>query len=122
VSEASLFLCLCCCSQNGAHDGVALVKDGVLIEFLSYEGTFAATNGPADSKPSTDIGVSESSTTPSGTSLQKTGDLVGNTWQASKASTPGVVNAGKNVYTYKSHVYCVLLHRTARSIEQRHTS
>ena len=34
--------------QNGAPDGVALVDDsGTVIQFLSYEGTLTATDGPA---------------------------------------------------------------------------
>ena len=43
-------------------DGLALVNaSGEVVEFLSYEGTFAATDGPAAGKTATDIGVSESS-------------------------------------------------------------
>src|SRR5688500_9335846 len=34
--------------QNGSPDGVALVQGGTtVIQFLSYEGPFTATNGPA---------------------------------------------------------------------------
>jgi hypothetical protein len=92
-----VYIWLCCCSQNGAPDGVALVKGTTLVEFLSYEGAFAATNGTAAGTTSTDIGVSETGTTPVGFSLQKTGDLVSGTWQAPMASTVGTVNAGKNI-------------------------
>ena len=45
--------------QNGAPDGVALSQNGTLVEFLSYEGSFAATNGSAAGTTSTDIGVAE---------------------------------------------------------------
>ena len=46
--------------QNGDPDGVALVKPGnIVVEFISYEGTFSATNGPASGMLSTDIGVRE---------------------------------------------------------------
>src|SRR5690349_6839191 len=46
--------------QNGSPDGMALVNaGGQLVEFLSYEGTFAATNGPALGTTSVDSGVSE---------------------------------------------------------------
>ena len=46
-------------------DGLALVRaDGTAIEFLSYEGTFAATNGAALGMTATDIGVSEADTDP----------------------------------------------------------
>ncbi|MBX7117539.1 MAG: DNA/RNA non-specific endonuclease [Gemmatimonadaceae bacterium] len=57
--------------QNGAPDGMALVNaDGTVIEFLSYEGTFTATNGPAAGLTSVDIGVLQNSA-PVGTSLQR---------------------------------------------------
>ena len=46
--------------QNGAPDGVALVDaSSNVIQFLSYEGTFTATDGPANGMTSVDIGVSE---------------------------------------------------------------
>jgi hypothetical protein len=91
---AYLWLCWCCYQQNGAPDGVALFKDNVLVEFLSYEGTFASTGTPAAGS-STDIGVAETGTTPVGFSLQKTGNLVSGTWQAPMANTAGTVNTGK---------------------------
>ena len=49
--------------QNGAPNGFALVdaQDNV-IEFLSYEGSFAATNGQATGITSTNIGFSENGT------------------------------------------------------------
>lgn len=60
--------------QNGAPDGLALVDDmGTVIQFLSYEGSFTATNGPASGLTSTDIGVSEGGGTVEGESLQLTG-------------------------------------------------
>ena len=33
--------------QNGAPDGIALVNNGVVVQFLSYEGSFMATSGSA---------------------------------------------------------------------------
>ena len=58
--------------QNGSPDAVALVDDaGVVVELLSYEGVLSAVGGPADGIASTDIGVSEASTTPVGQSLQR---------------------------------------------------
>ena len=33
--------------ENGAPDGLALVRGTEVLEFLSYEGTLTATNGPA---------------------------------------------------------------------------
>jgi hypothetical protein len=51
--------------QNGAPDGFALVKDDPeeVLYFLSYEGTFEGTDGPADGMTSIDVGVEESNTT-----------------------------------------------------------
>ena len=69
--------------QNGSPDGLALVNAaGTVIEFLSYEGTFTAADGPAAGVLSTDLGVSEATSTPLGRSLQRSssGDV---------ASAPG---------------------------------
>lgn len=85
--------------QNGAPDGIALIDDnGDVVQFLSYEGDFTATNGPADGVASTDIGVSETSTTTTGYSLQLSG--TGNTyadfsWQSPAAHTSGSKNTGQ---------------------------
>lgn len=60
--------------QNGAPDGVALVdNNGNVVQFLSYEGTITAANGPAAGMTSTDIGVAEDGSTAEGASLQLTG-------------------------------------------------
>ena len=59
--------------QNGAPDGIALVANGKVVQFLSYEGTFTAAGGPADGMTSTDIRVAESGSTPVGFSLQLKG-------------------------------------------------
>ncbi|HET9468447.1 MAG TPA: hypothetical protein VFO48_08545, partial [Vicinamibacterales bacterium] len=68
--------------QNGAPDGVALVdNNGVLVEFLSYEGTFTAVGGAANGVLSTDIGVSQNGSELVGSSLQRTSSA--NTWAAS---------------------------------------
>ncbi|GIE37736.1 multifunctional nuclease/2',3'-cyclic-nucleotide 2'-phosphodiesterase/5'-nucleotidase/3'-nucleotidase [Actinoplanes lobatus] len=75
--------------QNGAPDGLALVKpDGTVAEFLSYEGVLTATNGPAAGQTSVDIGVSEPGTEPAGQSLQK----IDGVWKASAVSTFGTRN------------------------------
>lgn len=59
--------------QNGAPDGFALVDNlGRVVQFLSYEGTFTATDGPAAGMTSIDIGVAQDGD-PVGTSLQLTG-------------------------------------------------
>jgi predicted extracellular nuclease/endonuclease I len=86
--------------QNGDPDGVALIgADGSVIQFLSYEGAFSATNGPANGVMSQDIGVSEASSAAIGTSLQLTGagfvadDFV---WVGSSADSFGRVNTGQS--------------------------
>lgn len=85
--------------QNGAPDGVALVDDqGVVIQFLSYEGSFVASGGPASGMMSEDVLVSESSATPIGHSLQLTGtgsSYDDFTWQAPMANTQGQPNTGQ---------------------------
>ncbi|MGF1596224.1 MAG: ExeM/NucH family extracellular endonuclease [Acidimicrobiales bacterium] len=85
--------------QNGGNDGVALVDPaGVVVQLLSYEGVFTAADGPAAGLTSTDIGVSEGSSTPVGHSLQLTGDgttAAEFTWTAPAAASPGAVNAGQ---------------------------
>jgi len=44
--------------------GFALSHSGALIQFLSYEGSFTATEGPASGHTSVDIGYSEDGTDP----------------------------------------------------------
>ena len=89
--------------QNGAPDGIALVDAANnVIQFLSYEGSFAAVDGPANGMTSEDIGVSESSSTPVGHSLQLTGTgttYEDFTWQAPAASTFGAINTDQNFGT-----------------------
>jgi len=83
--------------QNGAPDGMALSYNGELIpgQFLSYEGTLVAVDGPAIGLTSVDIGVSESSSTPAGESLQLTGTGTQYdqfAWTGPIAATPGNLN------------------------------
>ncbi len=47
--------------QNGSPDGLALDIAGSVMQFISYEGTLTATDGPATGMTSEDIGVSEAS-------------------------------------------------------------
>jgi Secretion system C-terminal sorting domain len=57
--------------QNGGNDGIALVCDGTVNHFISYEGTFTPAAGtPAAGLTPTDVGVSEPSTAPIGSSIQ----------------------------------------------------
>ncbi|WP_305789595.1 ExeM/NucH family extracellular endonuclease [Symbioplanes lichenis] len=77
--------------QNGDPDGLALVApDKTVVEFLSYGGTFAATNGPASGKTSADIGVKESGV-PTGFSLQK----IDGKWRDAAPSSFGVKNTAE---------------------------
>ena len=86
--------------QNGAPDGVALVDGGGrVVQFLSYEGSFTAANGPAQGLVSTDIGVAEEPVPGAGFSLQLTGtgavyeDFV---WAEARDDSFGAVNAGQD--------------------------
>ena len=85
--------------QNGSPDGIALVDaSNAVVQFLSYEGSFTATDGPAVGMTSTDIGVAESSSTPVGDSLQLTGSgsvYEDFTWTAPAANTFDAVNTGQ---------------------------
>ncbi len=85
--------------QNGSPDGFALVDaSSTVIQFLSYEGTFTATDGPANGMTSTDIGVSESSSTPAGQSLQLTGtgtSYENFVWNPPASDSFGFVNSGQ---------------------------
>jgi len=86
--------------QNGAPDAIALVNaSGEVVQFLSYEGVLTATNGPAAGMTSTDIGVEETSGSPSGFSLQLTGTGAAYedfTWTGSSDDTFGSVNTGQD--------------------------
>lgn len=86
--------------QNGSPDGIALVDDsGTLVQFLSYEGSFTAVGGPADGLTSIDIGVSESSSTPVGFSLQLTGtgtEFSDFTFNTPAVDSPGQINASQS--------------------------
>jgi hypothetical protein len=92
--------------QNGGADttpepdGVALVdKAGKVVQFLSYEGKFTPTDGPATGVSSVDIGKSELSTTPAGQSLGLTGSgkkYSDFTWSGPTTATPGQPNTGQS--------------------------
>ncbi|MGE4605139.1 MAG: endonuclease, partial [Myxococcota bacterium] len=87
--------------QNGPADGLALVDpEGNVVEFLSYEGTLTATNGPAAAMTSSDIGVSESGQVALGDSLQRQGQGQGSsaasfTWAPPAPHSHGAVNEGQ---------------------------
>ena len=85
--------------QNGGPDGLALV-DGAstVVQFLSYEGSFSATDGPANGMTSTDIGVSEEGGTTAGESMQLSGtgtDYEDFAWNAPGTASFGSCNPGQ---------------------------
>ena len=86
--------------QNGSPDGLALVDSvGRVIQFLSYEGTMTAVNGPAAGMTSTDIGVEESGGDAPGLSLQLIGSgstAADFTWTSVRADNFGAINTGQN--------------------------
>ena len=74
--EGVMFASLSTGLQNGGPDGdgFALVDNkGGVIQFLSYEGTFVATNGPAEGMRSENVGVREPSDLVKGYSLRLIG-------------------------------------------------
>lgn len=77
-------------------EAIALVDpDGTVVQFISYEGTVTATNGSANGMTSVDIGVSESSSTPVGRSLQLGGFGTRYEhfyWQEESDETPDLIN------------------------------
>jgi len=94
--------------QNGAPDGLALVNpDGVVIQFLSYEGSFIAADGPAVGMESADIGVTENGSAPVGESLQLGGSgfrYEDFTWQESLVDTFDNVNMGQTFVAPKPFI------------------
>ena len=79
--------------QNGP-DGIALINtDGSVVEFISYEGSFVATNGPADGMTSTDIGVFESDSTQVGESLQRASNSANGSWSGPNPESFGDLNS-----------------------------
>lgn len=89
--------------QNGAPDGLALVNTVTpsVVQFLSYEGAFAATNGPASGLMSVDVGVSETDDGAlTSLGLVGTGIAAGDfTWAliADGSATPGALNTGQTL-------------------------
>jgi hypothetical protein len=76
--------------QNGP-DAIALVDaSGNVIEFISYEGVLNAIDGPASGMMSTDIGVQETSSSSTTTSLS----LVNGEWIVADTNSRGALNMG----------------------------
>jgi len=83
--------------QNGSPDGIVLFDGMDIIQFLSYEGSFTASDGIAKDKLSTDIGVTEPTNTPLGFSLQLTGQgssYTDFTWSSPQENTFGINKFG----------------------------
>jgi len=83
--------------QNGSPDGIALgSKSNGVLQFISYEGTMIAANGPAAGIASIDVGVAEQDPVPdAGVSLQLQGNGTNYeafTWAAPATATPGEIN------------------------------
>jgi hypothetical protein len=89
--------------QNGnpGGDGIALIdSSGSVVEFISYEGSFEAMDGPAEGETSVDVGVSEESKTMIGMSLQLVGEGCRSadfSWQEPAESSEGRANVGQKI-------------------------
>jgi len=86
--------------ENGGTDGIALLIDNSVEEFISYEGSAVATSGAAAGYTSKDIGISEAGSEAAGGSLYRYGPgSVGNdfAWAKAVVATPGQVNAGQTL-------------------------
>ncbi len=86
--------------QNGAPDGMSLDIDGNLVQFLSYEGAFTASGGPANGVLSTNIGVEETGSTEATHSLSLIGsgkEYEDFTWAVTTSSSKGSVNDGQTI-------------------------
>ena len=86
--------------QNG-NDALALVSDSSdVIMFISYEGSFDATEGPASGMTAVNLSVAETTSTPDGTSIQLTGTgcaYADFTWVVEVAQSGGTLNAGQTI-------------------------
>ncbi len=103
--------------QNST-EGIALVNNvSDVLEFISYEGSFTATEGAANGMLSSDVGVSETGSTLIGYSIQKTGlvcDPDDFSWTAPSQSSPGLLNTNQGFPGQPS----VSLSQTDLSIEE----
>lgn len=84
--------------QNGAPDGVALTDaSDTLVQFLSWEGTFIAAGGPANTLESEDIGVEDSNSVDGSLYLVGTGTVYEDfTWTGPGVGlSPDAVNDGQ---------------------------
>lgn len=91
-------------------EGIALVKNGTtVIEFLSYEGSFIAVDGPAMGMTSIDVGVEEPATQASEESLSRIG--TGNNGTeftfADQTATSGSLNGNQTIVPCPENVVTV---------------
>ncbi len=92
--------------QNGAPDGIALVDaSGDVVEFISYEGTLTAVDGPAAGQTSMDVGVAETSGQPIGGSIQRSGVEDEFIWTVTATNTSGATNDGQTLGVVPPNVY-----------------
>ena len=103
--EVKLYFLVCSGIQNGGiyGDGMALIKDNAVLEFISYETSFCAKEGPCENLVSTNINVFQTNKTQEGTSLQKVG--IGRhsadfRWVGSRTENFGELNSDQ-VFTIK---------------------
>lgn len=92
--------------QNGSPDGMSLDIDGELIQFISYEGTFTAADGPAENVESTDIGIDQPGTSPVGSSLSLAGSGSGYddfSWEFTEEHSKGEVNENQDIQSPVSY-------------------
>ena len=84
--------------QDGP-DGIAIVTNtGLMMHFISYEGSFVGVGGPANGVLAQNLTTSEASTAAVGTSLQLGGTASNYTsfaWQNSLTATPGLRNTNQ---------------------------
>ena len=100
--------------QNGPNDGIALDFQGTVLHFISYEGIVTGSEGVADGITSQDVGVSETNSTPPGSSIGLSGNgvqLSNFNWVILPDDSPGAVN--------NNQVLPVELTRFSASIDDR---
>lgn len=98
--------------QNGAPDGFSVTVAGTAVQFLSYEGFFTATSGPAIGLTSQDIGVFESGA-PANSSLQLIGSF------SPPPPTPPVISSptSATATAYELFNYLITASNTPNSFE-----
>jgi len=87
--------------QNGGADGMALIDPlGNVVEFISYEGSLRAVDGPAVKRRSEDIGIAQDTNTQLGSSIQRVGwgtESQDFGW-AHADSSPGRLNQNQTIF------------------------